>query len=200
MDTWHILEQRFHDIGNRDHNVVMQFHKDNADECTYSLSGPVPDGEYRLTLTGRPLDGSTPKPDFSTGHYSVSELWDTLHRAGSLLNAQQQHRGYDHDGAKRFVALLVKFFGELAHEDGNLRFFANSARACGMMAGKLATLSNPDPRDKEWKPTDAQIQKVKDAVAGMRYQTTNLEAIRIAAKMQKQRVSIILKLIGHKAE
>lgn len=52
----------------------------------------------------------------------------------------------------------------------------------------------------EWSPTEADVQKVKDAIAGMTFKTTNLDAIRSAAKMQKQRVSIILKMIGHKAD
>lgn len=52
----------------------------------------------------------------------------------------------------------------------------------------------------EWAPTEAQIQKVKDAIAGMKFKTTNLDAIQKAVRMNRQRVSIILKLIGHNAE
>lgn len=145
MDTWHILEQRFHDIGNRDHNVVMDFHSDNSEECSYSLSGPVKEGESRGVIVGGLLDEPKGKPDFSTSHYSVGELWDTLHRAGKLLNRQeQQPQRYDHTGAKRFVAMLLKEHGSLAHEEGRRKFFANAARICGMMAGKLATAMNPE--------------------------------------------------------
>lgn len=146
MDTWHILEQRFHGIGNRDHNVVMEFHEKNNEEHWYQLAGPRPEGEWIGVLIGRSEDGSVPKQDFSTGHYSVTELGETLRRAGKLLNIYEKRDSPDPigmRGSRRFVALLVKNFGQLAHEvvvtGHTIRFFANAARACGMMAGKLAT-------------------------------------------------------------
>jgi hypothetical protein len=51
-----------------------------------------------------------------------------------------------------------------------------------------------------WKPTDAQIQQVRDAIAGMKFKTKDLTAITKVAKMRRQRVSVILKMIGHEAD
>lgn len=74
--------------------------------------------------------------------------------------------------------------------------------AWGELSDKIRTerVLYLESQPKEWVPKPSDIEKVKNAIAGMKYKTTNLEAIRIAAKMQKQRVSIILKLIGHNAE
>ena len=53
---------------------------------------------------------------------------------------------------------------------------------------------------KSWEPTEKQIQKVKNVIAGMTFKTTNLDAIQKAARMNRQRLSIILKMIEHKVE
>ena len=136
MDTWHILEQRFHEIGNRGHNVMLDFSSENIDECLYSLSGPVQEGEGRLSLVGGGPKRHDSKPDYSTAHYSVDELWETLLRAGRLLIPD--HEQPYHAGAKKFVAMLVKNYGSLICTEGKRTCFANGARVCGMLAGKLA--------------------------------------------------------------
>ncbi len=126
-------------IGDRNHNVVLQFYKKDAEHYGYALSGPVVEGEYRIPVVIAARDGRIPEPDFATGHYSTHELWDMIYRAGRLLN-REQHRS-DNDGDERFIAALVYHFGKsLSHESDGQTFFSNGARACGMMAGKLAAL------------------------------------------------------------
>jgi hypothetical protein len=144
VDTWHILEQRFHEIGNRDQHVPMTFAVKNSEECWYSLHGPNEvysgNGIWRIVLEIPPATGSIPtrEPDFATDHYSVTELWETLRRAGRLLNAQEVRDCGDLAGASRFVKQLVKRYDGLLHEDEGAKFFVNAARVCGMLAGEFA--------------------------------------------------------------
>lgn len=144
MDTWHILEQRFHDIGNRDHDVAMTFEKVDDEKYWYSLHGPGQkyegDGVWRITLVGAPKNGL---PVLEKEHYSVEELEETLLRAGRLLNKDEGRNDRDAAGAYRFVKLLLNHYGSrsannLLYENGDDRFFVNAARVCGMLAGNFA--------------------------------------------------------------
>ena len=124
MDTWHILEQRFHDIGNRDHDVAMTFEKVDDEKYWYSLHGPGQkyegDGVWRITLVGAPKNGL---PVLEKEHYSVEELEETLLRAGRLLNKDEGRNDRDAAGAYRFVKLLVKqtiFCMKMATTDSSL--------------------------------------------------------------------------------
>jgi hypothetical protein len=139
MDTWQYIETLFHDIGNRDHYMMIAFYwRDATNEYGYSLLGPVTKDGEPASSNLRP-DGSDPTPVFSTARYTIEEMWLMMVRAGKLLNFQEGRQSSDHDGARRFVALLVKNYGDLAREDRGVNFFANGARVCGMMAGKMCS-------------------------------------------------------------
>ena len=147
MDTWHILEQRFHEIANRDHCLAMTFEKEDEEKYWYSLHGGpgqryLGNGRWAYVLIGAPHpDAPVSPPTIEKDDYCHSDLFETLQRAGRLINKDEGRSWSDWEGSRRFVKLLVQHYGSpvgLLFEDGDAKFFTNAARVCGMMAGKLA--------------------------------------------------------------
>jgi len=148
VDTWHILEQRFHEIGNRDHCLAMTFEKEDDEKYWYYLEGGLGqqylgDGRWAGVLIGAPHPDAPVSPKkIERDDYAHSNLFETLQRAGRLLNKDEGRSWSDWEGSRRFVKLLVDHYGSpvigLLFEDGDAKFFTNAACVCGMLAGKLA--------------------------------------------------------------
>lgn len=166
--------------------------------------------------------------DRQTALNRVIELafkWQEKHEWTAAFKAADRFREYRDKGTERFDKLseerhsqVIAAHSEFIVMENLLRqhapqflelvprvcFFVDAAtdhshqiRDLRKLEGELLLSLSKKP---EWTPTETEIQKVKDALVGMKFKTTNLEAIRTAAKMNKQRVSIILKLIGHTAK
>jgi len=139
-DTWQDLERRFHEIGNRTGKVVLGFGERDSERFWWTLSGPVADGEYRMTIIG----GSTSETHFGTEHYSINEICELMRRAGKFLVDDDPN--YIWTGADLFVAMTIRAFRiEVCSKDG-IMFFPNAGRILGMMVGKLI-LKKPDSDD-----------------------------------------------------
>jgi hypothetical protein len=52
-----------------------------------------------------------------------------------------------------------------------------------------------DPPSNDWRPSESEIQKVKDAIAGMLEKNPSVQAVAKKARMKKERAGIILKLL-----
>lgn len=138
MDSWQLLEDRFHKIGDRNHNVVLLFHRKSEHQYGFALQGPFNEGAWRLVTVPALKSGCTLAPDHSTDHYSVTECWELLQRVGQLIKRERQWNISVLDCTERFVALLVKLYGStLSAQESGQYFFANGARACGLLAGQL---------------------------------------------------------------
>jgi len=86
VDTWHILEQRFHEIGNRDHCLAMTFEKEDDEKYWYYLEGGLGqqylgDGRWAGVLIGAPHPDAPVSPKKSKGTTTLIRICSSLFNA-----------------------------------------------------------------------------------------------------------------------
>lgn len=140
METWLELEQRFCAVSVREHRVVMDFVKRDAETFWYTLS-LCRRGTIRITVVGQSGDGTGPEPSYSTAHYSITELAELFRRAGRLLNIERCQTESDIVAGDRFVALMCKRYRALAVIEGSRTCFADAAHIAALTAGYLSANS-----------------------------------------------------------
>lgn len=143
VDTWQDLERRFHEIGNRDTNVLLQFVEGKPGErISWALMG-VEKGECYMKLIGgdQPAKDQTQKY-IGYEHSNTSEISDLMRRAGNLLIPPNPQNIWE--GADLFLAITVKKQRFYICVDRDRTFFPNAGKTFGVMAGQMIL---EDPKD-----------------------------------------------------